>query len=130
MIFTKSQKKILPIVFITIIIVIFAGFFVTVNIINTHIKDRCTMAMNKYKLDCVDSLILWLDDNSNDYRSRNSAIWALGQIGDARALPTLQKYYTGIIPEKESFDRGLSQYELKKAISYFQGSLNLTRFFR
>jgi len=50
----------------------------------------------------------------------------LGQLGDKRALSILEKYYTGNIPEKESFDNGLSQYELKKAIKPAQGSFNIT----
>lgn len=34
------------------------------------------------------------------YREKNKAIWALGQIGDRRAVPLLEKLYTGEVQEK------------------------------
>lgn len=53
------------------------------------------------------------------------AVWALGQIGDARALPVLQEYYTGNIPPRESPERVISRYELKKAIHLLRGGWNV-----
>jgi hypothetical protein len=53
----------------------------------------------------------------------------LGQYGDNRALPALQNYYTGDIPEKEPLDKMISQYELKKAIKLAKGGLNITALF-
>lgn len=89
-------------------------------------KEECSKAQTKYPGDCVAALSLTLEDTSNDFRTRNSAIWALGQLGDKRALTVLEKNYTGNIPEKESLDAGLSQYELKKAIKLAGGSFNAT----
>jgi len=70
-----------------------------------------------------------LKDENRSFKSRNSAIWALGQIGDARALPVLQSFYTGNIPPKESLNDDISQYELKKAINLAGGGTNLTAIF-
>ena len=67
-----------------------------------------------------------LADEDRSYRARNSAIWALGQLGDVRVLPLLESYFTGQIPEREPYDAGISQYELKKAIKLAGGGLNLT----
>lgn len=53
------------------------------------------------------------------------AVWALGQIGDARALPVLQKYCTGNTPPRESPERVISRYELKKAIHLLRGGWNV-----
>jgi len=53
----------------------------------------------------------------------------LGQLGDSRALPVLQGYYTGNIPSKESLDKTISQYELEKAIKLTSGGFNVTAIF-
>jgi hypothetical protein len=58
-------------------------------------------------------------------RHRNSAIWALGQLGDGRALPALERYYMGIIPDREPFDEMISQYELNKALHLAKGGTNI-----
>lgn len=126
---TTLKKQVIVVIGVLFILGI-AGFLASIHSINTSISSKCDEAISQYNRDCVDSLILLLDDESNSFRLRNNAIWALGQIGDERALPVLQKYYTGVIPNKESLNEGLSQYELKKALSYFQGSPNITRYFR
>lgn len=92
-------------------------------------KSLCQNAVDKYGSDCVAALALQLDDPTESYRARNHAIWALGQIGDERSLPTLQKHYTGLIPERESLTDTLSQYELKKAIALVSGGPNPLAFF-
>jgi hypothetical protein len=50
----------------------------------------------------------------------------LGEFGGSRALPVLQKYYTGNIPDREPLDEMISQYELKKAIELASGGPNIT----
>jgi hypothetical protein len=110
---------------------IFLLFFViTCFWIGYDVKTQCQEVKREYnKQDCVEALITLLTDESKGFRERNSAIWALGQLGDPRALPILQGYYTGIIQNKESFDKTISQYELKKAINLTSGGLNITAFF-
>jgi len=107
---------------------VFALFFFITNIwIGHEAKRLCQEAKWEYqKTDCVDALISTLDDDNQGFRSRNHAIWALGQFGDIKALPVLQKYYTGNIPDREPLDEAISQYELQKAIKLAQGGLNLT----
>lgn len=104
-------------------------FLLSTNLIGYSVKEKCKIAEEKYGGDCVEALIEYLDDEKNGFHSRNSAIWTLGQLGDERALPILQKYFTNNIPKKEPFDKTISQYELKKAIGYFEGGLNITKFF-
>jgi hypothetical protein len=92
-------------------------------------KRLCQEAKWEYqKTDCTEALIMTLDDENQGYRTRNHAIWALGQFGDNRALPALEKYYTGDIPDREPLDRMISQYELKKAIDLASGGTNVTSF--
>ena len=107
---------------------IFLLFFFIGNVwIGHEAKRLCQEARWEYqKTNCVKALIMMLDDENQGYRTRNHAIWALGQFGDKRALLVLQKYYTGNIPKKEPLDLSISQYELKKAIKLANGGLNIT----
>lgn len=104
-------------------------FLISITIIGHDVKKQCEIAQDKYSGDCVESLIAYLQDDDNTFRSRNSAIWALGEFGDERALPVLQSYYTGDIPSREALSAGISQYELKKAIRLVEGGFNATAFF-
>jgi len=115
---------------------IFILFFViTCTLIGYEAKSQCADAKREYsgslpidRQDCVEALITFVKDKNNSYRSRNSAIWALGQFGDSRALPVLQSFYTGNIPSREPLDKSISQYELKKAIKLASGGFNMTAF--
>ena len=110
---------------------IFLLFFVIISVwIGYDVKQQCLDARREYDTqDCVEALITLLDDDHRGFRVRNHAIWALGQLGDIRALPTLQKYYTGNIPEREPLDKTISQYELKKAVNLAAGGFNMTAVF-
>jgi hypothetical protein len=105
--------------------IFFLFFFIGASWISYEVKDQCQEAKREYGGDCVESLISLLDDESKGFRARNNAIWSLGQLGDGRALPVLQNYYTGIIPEREPLDKSISQYELKKAINLTSGGPNI-----
>ena len=105
-------------------------FIITCTLIGLDVNQRCEIAQDKYGGDCVEALISYLKDESNSYKLRNSAIWALGQIGDERALPALNSFYTGTIPKKEPIDKTISQYELKKAINLASGGFNITKLIR
>ncbi len=127
----KISKKILNKIFfvVTILIGIFVfTFVITTTWIGYDVKDQCQRAKDQYKGNCVYALSKLVDDSNHSYRARNSAIWALGQIGDKDALPVLEKYYTGNIPPREPLNGGISQYELKKAINLVNGGINITGF--
>jgi len=66
-----------------------------------------------------------LSSTSRSFREKNEAIWALGQLANKSSLPILRKHYTGKIPNKEPYDKNISQYELKKAINWCEKG-NLT----
>lgn len=107
---------------------IFCLFFFIVSVwIGYDAKSMCLNATRQYKTpDCVEALIAQLEDEHQDFRSRNYAIWGLGAIGDSRALPVLQKYYSGNIPDREPLDEMISQYELKKSIDLAKGGMNIS----
>ena len=97
--------------------------------IRFEVKKQCQMAKNEYAGDCIDALRQRLEDTKRSFRSRNDAIWVLGQLGERRALVTLNKYYTGNIPTREPLDKGISQYELKKAIHLVSNGNNIASLF-
>jgi hypothetical protein len=101
-------------------------FLVTSTLIGHDAKENCKIAQAKYGGDCTEALSAFLDDDSNPIGERNHAIWALGQFGDPAALPVLEKYYTGEIPDHEPWEGVISQYELKKAIKLASGGFNIT----
>jgi hypothetical protein len=105
---------------------IFCLFFMITGVwIGHDVKQQCHEAQAKYQGDCVEALIDLLNDEGQSFAAKNSAIWALGQLGDQRALATLRSYYTGNIPDRESLSESLSQYELKKAIHLTSGGINI-----
>jgi hypothetical protein len=101
-------------------------FVVTCTWIGYEIKSKCQDGQREYGGDCSEAMISLLKDENRGYRARNEAIWALGQLGDERALGVLESYYTGEIPEREPLDKVISQYELKKAINLASGGVNLS----
>ena len=104
-------------------------FVVTCTWIGYDVKNQCLQAKKDYGNTCVESLTKLVQDQNRSFSSRNSAIWALGQIGDSAALPVLQNLYTGNIPNREPLDGTISQYELQKAIKLLNGGTNLTAVF-
>src|SRR4030066_1302568 len=103
-------------------------FFIGCAWIGYEAKNLCQNAKWQYGGDCVEALIVQLKDEHQGFRTRNQAIWALGQLGDSRALPVLNSYYTGNIPDREPLDGTISQYELKKAVDLTSGGANITAF--
>lgn len=126
----KKDKKLLVIYCLGIAVVCFVFvFLISVNFIGYSVKNKCQIAQQKYEGDCVEALNSWLLDESNSFESRNDAIWALGQLGDERSLPVLESFYSDYNGEVTKLNEKLSQYELQKAISYYEGGLNITTFF-
>lgn len=112
---------------LAVMLSIFLLFFVVTCLwIGFDVKNQCQEAKATYNQDCVESLMSLVADEKQSYRSRNSAIWALGQLGDQRALAVLEEYYTGNIPDREPLDQTISQYELKKAVALAKGGFNIS----
>jgi hypothetical protein len=72
--------------------------------------------------DRVLALMAYVESPKHTLRERNRAVWALGQLGDARALPVLETHFTGRNCEH---DRALCQHELRKAIRLCRGATNI-----
>ena len=91
--------------------------------IRSSVKEISAEAVQQYPGDRIEALITYVKSKNRSLRQRNRAVWALGQIGDERALPTLEKSYTGGPCDHDS---RLCQGELQKAIKACKGGLNAT----
>jgi len=119
-------KKIVLIGIVAIFILGVLLFVIAGLWIGSDVRRYCKRARLIYGGDCVYALMEEVNDYSIPYRDRNHAIWALGQIGDPKALPYITKFYTGRIPQTENPDTALSQRELEKAVRLMQGGLNIS----
>ena len=59
-----------------------------------------------------------MNSSSHSLRDRNLAVWTLGRLRDANALPALERAYRG---GECNHDQNLCQYELEKAIKLCGG---------
>jgi hypothetical protein len=91
--------------------------------IRSGVKNISAEATQQYPGDRVEALIAYVKSEDHSLRKRNLAVWALGQIGDKRALPVLNQFYTGGPCDHDHY---LCQGELQKAIKLCQGSFNAT----
>lgn len=108
----------------TLAIAIFLGAITIV--IRSSIKEICSNAEGQYNDSCAQSLIKLLSDKNQTFHNKNDAIWTLGRMRSQEALPTLQKLYTGIIPDREPYNGVLSQYEIRKAILRIDKNANVS----
>ena len=91
--------------------------------IRSGVKQISAEATQQYPGDRVEALIAYVKSEDHSLRKRNLAVWALGQIGDKRALPMLTASYTSRPCNHDSL---LCQHELQKAINLCQGDINAT----
>ena len=99
--------------------------------VELHLKKTCEMATRKYPGDKVEALMMFVDSEeygyrADRYRANNHAIWALGQLGDKRALPFLKGLLTG---EPCDHETNLCQGEIQEAIHILErDQFNLPKF--
>jgi hypothetical protein len=75
-------------------------------------------AQRRFPGDEVQALMATVQSEGLSLAERNHAVWALGQLRDKRALPVLQKYYTGGPCDHAHY---LCQSELRKAVDSCSG---------
>jgi len=91
--------------------------------IRSGVKEISAEATQQYPGDRIEALITYVKSENRSLRQRNRAVWALGQIGDKRALPVLTESYTGGPCDHDS---RLCQGELQKAIKKCKSGFNAT----
>jgi hypothetical protein len=125
----QSQRERLfifgPIVLVVGLTVIYA---LSCFSIFSSVKSICSQAKEKFNGDCVEALTALIESEEFSFKEKNKAIYALGQIGDKRALPLLERLNTGKVQEKP-YDpsKCIVQYSVKKAIKQIKGEFSLTR---
>ena len=96
---------------------VIAGYAAVFASIHADVTDAGLSAMTRYPGDRAQALCTLVDCQICSLDERNRAVWALGQLRDARALPTLMKYYTR---QKCNHASDLCQHELQKAVEAIQ----------
>ena len=105
------------------LIAVATTFVVISSRIGAEVRAASDMARQQHAGDPVEALLRFVADTNHSPGDRNRAVWALGQLGDRRALPVLQKYYSGEPCDHRS---ALCQHELRKAIKLAAGGVNVT----
>ena len=96
--------------------------------ISTQVRAACNEAASEFGGDCVEALVAYAESERHTYQERNHAIWALGEIGHPRALPTLERLLVAeLIDAPCDTTRGICRYSVEKAIELCQG-LNIVRY--
>ena len=117
----------IPIVLLACVVVIIL-FSLSIEL---GIKKTCEMATQKYPGDKVEALMMFVQSkeygyNAHRYSANNHAFWALGQLGDKRALPFLRNLLTGKPCDHET---NLCQGEIREAIQKIErNQFNLPKF--
>jgi hypothetical protein len=117
----NQWKKILLYGLISIVGTLFLMYVWIGLSIGHSVKELASTAIQEYPGDRVEALMAFVDSDHHSLQERNRAVWALGRLGDERALPTLRKYYNG---QPCQHDKYLCQHELRKAIRLCEGATN------
>ena len=115
----RSLARWWPVALAVAIAVMAVALSTVFSMIRSGVAEDVARAEREFPGDRVEALMALVDSDRHPFRERNRAIWALGQIGDPRALPVLRKHYTGA---ECQHDRYLCQRELKKAIDTCSGA--------
>lgn len=94
-----------------------AGFFAIHAWIAITARSHAEQAVDRFGGHPVDALLATVDCESCTLADRDHAVWALGQLGKARALPALRRHFTGGPCDHA---HTLCQHELRKAIRHLE----------
>jgi hypothetical protein len=93
-------------------------------VIGSGVEAAVWKARLSFPGDPAEALISMAMSEDIPLKDRNRAIWAVGQLGDVRALVPLGSLLTGKPCDHSS---AVCQYEVKKALRLCRGGANLTR---
>ena len=124
---TTLRKFILSVILIGLVAFIIL-FAISLSMIFSGVKSICEIASNKFENDNVEALISLIESDEFSFKQKNKAIWALGQIGDRKALPLLRKLDTDEIQKKPlNSNKYIVQYSVEKAIRQINSDFIVTR---
>jgi hypothetical protein len=119
---SKVKKIILSALAIGVFI-IFAGYLFLSYQIGQSVKQTSQNARQQFPGDRVEALMSVVKSEGSSLGEKNKAIWALGQLGDQRALPLLKDQRTG---QPCQHGRLICQREVEKAIRHCERGFNIT----
>lgn len=88
----RKIKLIISLFFIIFIIVL----LVVTYKVESQVQETCKMAVSVYPGDNIQALINVIKNENTCTRDKSKALWALGQLGDKKALPYLIENFNGI----------------------------------
>ena len=90
--------------------------------IYSGVKMRCDDARHEFGGDSVEALMALIESDSSSFKEKNNAIWALGQLGDRRAVLFLEKLITDEEqPPPYDSSKYIVQYSVRKALRSCKG---------
>lgn len=107
-----------PVALLGLVVLVYGGFAGLAWWIRIDVHKTAAVATREFPGDEVEALLAYVQSDEHGLSDRNRAVWALGQIGDRRALPVLEHFYTG---RECQHSRFLCQKELRKAIDKCNG---------
>ena len=117
---------------VPIVLLVFVVGIISFSLwIELHIKKLCAEATQKYPGDKIEALMKSVQTETYGYRANiysanNHIFWALGQLGDKRALPFLKKLATSQPCDHET---NLCQGEIQEGIQKLEkNGFNLPAF--
>jgi hypothetical protein len=130
----KSRSRVRKIVVwgipiaLTVCVLVIVLFSLSIEL---GVKNVCAAATRKYPGDKIEAVMMSVESDrsaysAHVYKANNYAFWALGQLGDQRALPFLKDLLTGEACDHET---NLCQGEIQEAIQKLEGNeFNLPKF--
>lgn len=116
--FFKQHWRKIVLVIISIPVV---GYFVICISIGIGVRNAVSGAQSRFPGDPVTALMAQANSEEASLSDRNRAIWALGQLGSAEALPTLRSLWAD---QRCDHDSLICQHEVESAIKGCSGGIN------
>ena len=99
---------------------VFCGVLIYVFTVIYREVDRISgIAKTEFKENSVESLIKLIESNDHCFAEKNTAIWALGQFADEKALPFLEMLDLEAVPDDPcNRQKVLCKREVQRAIKW------------
>jgi hypothetical protein len=120
-------QKVLVFILPSGVIAIMLLYAISCTLIFSSVKSICDRAKKEFKINNTESLMALIESEKFNFEEKNDAIWALGQSGNKKSLPLLERLYTGKIRNRCNRHQYICQYELKKAIKFINSDFVVTR---
>ena len=117
--FLRNRWKLLSAVLVSCLFFPFLGVSV---FIGCQVREKVHQAQSSESGDPVAALLAVAVSTERSISERDSAVWALGQLGSARALASLEELHSGA---NCGHSDELCQYGLEKAIRLCGGEFNV-----